>query len=151
MRQVIATTRKTRSWPTWMRYAATAALALCTLLLVLLLHPTLNPDPYLLFFAIVLLSASIFDHGSGFFAVVLSLVLIVLFVPPQVGPSDYADPRRIFNLLTFVSLGAFTTVVIEALHRAVHDLLDANQQLKRADEEKDLLMREAGHRTRNDL
>jgi two-component sensor histidine kinase len=42
-------------------------------------------------------------------------------------------------------------VIIEALHSAVYKLILANERLAAAEQERDFLLREAGHRFKNDL
>ncbi|WP_187144502.1 sensor histidine kinase [Microvirga massiliensis] len=126
-----------------MRYSGAAFFVAAAALLKLALSPRLDGYVFLLFFPAVIASAALFNRGSGFVAIALSSLAAAAFIEPHwslwVGRGN-----DLFALALFVATTLATTTLIEALHDALH-------QLARAEQEKDLLLREAGHRFRNDL
>ncbi len=96
---------------------------------------------YLLFPAIFVASV-LFNRGAGVFAVGLSCLLLYFFLKPADSillPAEFILPLVIFAL---VALGL--AVVSEALRTAWEHAADAERA-------KDLLLRELGHRTQNNL
>ncbi len=148
----------TRDWPTWARYGATALVVLAAAALKLWLWPHLQGYPFLFFFVAIMISAVLFDRGSGLLAVGLSAILAAyLFLEPRYN-IRIARPQDVLAWIFYVGIGLTMATVIEAMHTAVHKLNDAigdlhraNDRLLASDHEKDLLMREAAHRMRNDL
>src|SRR5207253_1510314 len=51
----------------------------------------------------------------------------------------------------FIATGIVSASILEALHVAIEQLTKANRQLLSADSDKDLLLREASHRFKNEL
>jgi two-component sensor histidine kinase len=93
----------------------------------------------------------LFNHRSGVLAVALSaLAAKVLFLPPT-GSLRIETSRVALALSLFILIGLLTAILIEELHRALRHATLANQKLAAAEEEKDLLLREATHRFKNDL
>ena len=91
----------------------------------------------------------LFNHGSSSVALLLSAVLTDYMFLEPVG--SFAIDVDIVPWLAFIVICLEIGVVVEAMHVAVHHLHAANRALKSSDSEKDLLLREATHRTRNDL
>jgi two-component sensor histidine kinase len=90
----------------------------------------------------VFLGALLFDRGSGFFAALLSTVLIVIFLPREGGviiPPSYWSPVTLF-LLIGLALAALSEALRKGWERAIE-----------AERAKDLLYRELRHRTKNDF
>ena len=94
-----------------------------------------------LFFPAVLISAVLFDHGAGFLATLLCTLLANVFPPATVLPPSN---QQVIALGVFVPVGLMMTLIIEGLRHAL-------RQLSAAKEEKELLLSELIHRTRNDL
>jgi hypothetical protein len=95
-------------------------------------------DSFFLMYPAVLLGALLFDRGSGFFAALLSTVLIVIFLPREGGviiPPSYWSPVTLF-LLIGLALAAFSEALRKGWERAIE-----------AERAKDLLYRELRHRT----
>lgn len=131
--------------PTWLRYLATTAIVAAVFVLRRLLDPVLPEGyPFLLFFVAVMLSAAVFNSGSGFLATGLSAVLAAYFYLPELENPTGVPLRQVAALVIFVVISATMTLIIEALHKAV-------AELRRSEHARELLLREFRHRTRNDL
>jgi len=139
----------TRSWPTAARYGATLLLVLAALAATQWLWPHMNGHSFTFFYAAVIASGVLFNHGSSIVALVISATLADYFFLAPIGSFDIA--ADIVPWLSFVVICLVIGVVVEAMHVAVHHLHAANRALKSSDSEKDLLLRESSHRTRNDL
>lgn len=141
----------TRAWPTWQRYTATAAIVLAALLPRLALQAWFPGSPFLLFFLAIILSAALFDHGSGIVAVLLSAAAVKWFLLEPKGSLNITRVEDIFALSIFIAIGIVSAAILEALHKVAADLADANDRLIAAEGEKDLLLQEASHRFKNEL
>jgi len=144
-------TFRTRSWPTWARYAATCAIVVAILLVRLALQAQFPGSPFLLFMLAVILCSALFNHGCGIFSVLLSAALAKWFLIEPKGSLGVHSMGDIFGLSFFIAIGLITATILEALHRVASDLIDANQQLIASEADKDLLLREASHRYKNEL
>jgi two-component system, sensor histidine kinase PdtaS len=144
-------TFRTRAWPTWARYAATLAIVVATLLVRLALQAHTPGSPFLLFMLAVILCAALFDHGCGILSVLLSAVLAKWFLIEPTGTFAMPSMEDLFGLSFFVAIGLITATILEALHRVASDLTDANERLVASEADKDLLLREASHRYKNEL
>ena len=141
----------TRDWPLAAHFAATGAVVATAALLMLWLWPIQDGFPFVLFYPAIILCAVLFNHRSGVLAVALSaLAAKVLFLPPT-GSLRIETGRVALALSLFILIGLLTAILIEELHRALRHATLANQKLAAAEEEKDLLLREATHRFKNDL
>ncbi len=139
----------TRSWPTAARYGVTLLMVLAALAATEWLQPHMNGHTFTFFYAAVVAAGILFNHGSSGVALILSaLVTDYVFLEPR-GSFDIATD--IVPWLAFVLICLIIGFVVEAMHVAVHRLHEANNALASSDSEKDLLLREATHRTRNDL
>jgi two-component sensor histidine kinase len=141
----------TRAWPTWARYAATAAIVVATLAVQLALHAWFPGSPFLLFFLAIILCSALFDHGAGVFSVLLSAALAKWFLIEPSGSLNVLRSEDIVGLSVFIAIGLISAAILEALHRVAHDLADANEMLVASEGEKDLLLQEASHRFKNEL
>jgi two-component sensor histidine kinase len=141
----------TRHRPIAAHFAATGAVVATAALLMLWLWPILDGYPFVLFYPAIILCAVLFNHRSGVLAVALSVLAAkVLFLPPT-GSLRIETGRVALALSLFILIGLLTAILIEELHRALRHATLANQKLAAAEEEKDLLLREATHRFKNDL
>jgi K+-sensing histidine kinase KdpD len=83
-RPVTAVVIRAQRLPTWLRYLATTGIVAAVFVLRRLLDPVLPEGyPFLLFFVAVMLSAAVFNSGSGFLATGLSAVLAAYFYLPE--------------------------------------------------------------------
>jgi two-component system, sensor histidine kinase PdtaS len=158
-------TRRSRGFPIWARYAITTLIILIAFGIRMSLWKGGAGYPYLVFFPAIIVVSILFDHGAGIYAVILSTVLAIYFFVDPVGNLSVAKPDDVIAIAVFVITGIATAILIEALHRAFHDVLTAHYELKRTHEdlarahvevaasehEKDLLLEEMTHRTKNDL
>lgn len=136
----------TRSWPLWVKYAATFLITLAVLGLRIAVQPWIPAFPLLFFFVSVIISAVIFDHGSGLVAAVLGS-LASFYVSYHSGMLE--------DHWTGLALGFFVlmlvAMLIEALQETAHQHKRTADNLRRAEADKDVLIRENAHRVRNDL
>jgi len=134
-----------------LRYVGTAAFVATAALLGYAAGPILPESyPFLLLFLSILLSAAVFDGGTGLFATGLSTLAAYLLLPP-VGQFVVKDARHFVALALFLGIGATAAVALEALHKALTHSQRALTDLKRSDQGRRLLLREFRHRMRNDL
>lgn len=123
------------------RFAGVTFIVLAAWLSRSLFAPAFASYRHELFFPAVLISAVLFDHWAGFLATFLCALLSNLYLP-SVGPVLTGD--RAVALGVFVPVGLLMTLILEGLRHALRELASAK-------EEKELLLRELIHRTRNDL
>jgi two-component sensor histidine kinase len=134
-----------RRLPLPARYVAAVAITVAVFALLRLSGDLLPANyPFLGLLVAVLLSAALFDRGSGLVATGTSVLLAAYFDLPPLGSLAVDDPRDLAALGLFVAVGIAITLVLEALHLAV-------ERLSRSERARALLLREFRHRTRNDL
>jgi two-component sensor histidine kinase len=114
--------------------------------------------PSLFYIGAVVLCAVLFDEGTSLYATILSALALNFFFLEPTYSFWIESSSSVFASIFFVLISLFLGFLIELLHLAVHRLHDANEALRAAnreltasDREKDLLLREAAHRTKNDL
>jgi two-component sensor histidine kinase len=158
-------TRRSRGFPIWARYAITTLIILIAFGVRFSLWKGGAGYPYLVFFPAIIVVSILFDHGTGIYAVILSTVLAIYFFVDPVGSLSVSRSDDVIAIAIFVITGIATAILIEALHRAFHDVLTAHFELKQTHEdlarahievaasehEKDLMLEEMMHRTKNDL
>jgi len=131
-----------RPQPLGVRYGVTSVLVgLCFLTLMGLQGRSGLLAFYLLFPAIFAASV-LFDRGSGVFATLLGAVLVYLLMKPSDSfllPGDVA-----VSLVGFIVVALGVAIVSEGLRTAW-------ERAAAAEQTKDLLLRELGHRTKNNL
>lgn len=137
-----------RTWPAASRYAIT------TLLLALVvLSATYNGDVaahiFSLLLSIIALSALLFGIGTSAYATALSVAALATLSWHVAPAAPYA--ARLIEIALFAFVGLIVSALAEFLHVTVLKLREANHELARAEQEKDLLLREASHRPANDL
>lgn len=154
MLNLIGLTLVTRTWPTWLRYLTTVLIVLASLFVRSALQSGIAENvpgsPFLLFFLAILLSAALFDHGTGIFAVILSALLSKWFFIAPTGSLAASGPN-LLGLFFFVVIGLIAVGIAEALHRVAADLTKARQRLIAAEAEKSFQLAEASHRFKNEL
>jgi K+-sensing histidine kinase KdpD len=118
MQELFDKTRSLRhlSWP--MRYGATAILVIVAFTLRHTFYGALKDFPFLLFFPAIILSAVLFNRGSGLVATVLSAVLSAYFSLEPIGSFAIRDPGQFLGWCVFVVIGIAITLIIEAEHVA---------------------------------
>lgn len=126
--------------PLFIRYAAAAALVVVCYVAAIAVRGVDGSLGFYLMFPAIFLASVLFDHGSGFFAALLSTVLLYFSMARGSG----LPPGLAFHLLAFGLMGAGIALASEALRSAWERALAAEH-------EKDLLLRELGHRAMNNL
>jgi two-component sensor histidine kinase len=117
-----------------------------------LLAEPLRGHPFLLFFPPIILTSLLFDHGAGFLAAILSILVSAWFVPPD-GTFRVAA-NQVFPLILFAVVSFACAAAIELLQLAICETADREKRLKAAEEsgeQKETLLVESSHRVRNDL
>src|SRR4026208_1080623 len=130
-----------RPQPLIVRYGTTASIVAICFAVLRLVQLQSGVDSFFLMYPAVFLGALLFDRGSGFFAALLSTV-IVIFLPREGGviiPPSYWSPVTLF-LLIGLALAALSEALRKGWERAIE-----------AERAKDLLYRELRHRTKNDF
>jgi two-component sensor histidine kinase len=74
----------------------------------------------------------------------------LLFITP-IGSLHIANPVDAVSLVLFVVVSLGIVFIIEDLHAAVSELMEANRRLAAAEAEREVMLREAAHRRQNDL
>lgn len=158
-----------RSLPALVQYAAALVLVLAFFAIRYLLGGldiAVGQLPlFLTFMPAVILSALLFDKGSGYFAVAASALLGLYFLIDSNWTFDKANPGDAIRLTSFLIVGAFTAAIVETLRRTVDLLIQRTDELARsraeletscanlaaADAQKDLLLGDINHRIKNHL
>jgi K+-sensing histidine kinase KdpD len=158
MQKLFERTRSLRYLPLFIRYGTTAILVVLTFALRETFSGALKDFPFLLFFPAIILSAVLFNRGSGLVATVLSAVLSAYFFLEPMGSFAISDHGQFLGWCVFVVIGITITIIIEAEHHAYRQLINAHAQLQQAHEatraseaEKAELLREMNHRIMNNL
>ena len=133
-------------WPRWARYACTTAIVLATGWIWLQLD--INP-PYLLFFPAIFFCAAAFDRGSGFLATLLSVLFAAYQLVAPLNPAVRAQDE--IQLALFVVIGLAVAWLVEALRARIVKLSKEKELSESLAQDRQVLMDELAHRTRNDL
>lgn len=148
----------TQSLSTALRWLAAGGLVLLFFGIRYWLFPDQHSLPFLLFFPAIILSAVVFDRGSGVFATLLSAALAIYFFVPPFGAFLLEERAAAISAVLFVLTGLFVALVTEALHVAFLEVealrQESERERRRAEEtahERDLLLAELDHRVKNDL
>lgn len=117
-----------------------------------ILSGPLHGNPFLLFFPAIILTSLLFNHGAGFVAVALSLLLAAWLVEPD---RSFALTREQILPLALFALSALTcAAAIEFLQVAIRENMEGEERL-RATQASEASQRtrlsETLHRVRNDL
>ncbi|MBL0404228.1 DUF4118 domain-containing protein [Microvirga aerilata] len=140
-----------RHLPWVARYSATAILVLLAFALRQTFSDALKDFPFLLFFPAIILSAVLFNQGSGLVATVLSAVLSAFFFLEPLGSFAIKDPGQFLGWCLFVVIGVAITIIIEAQHAAYRQLKRAHDVTRASESDKAELLIETNHRIMNNL
>ena len=133
-------------WPRWARYACTTAIVLATGWICLQLD--IDP-PYLLFFPAIFFCAAAFDRGSGFLATLLSVLFAAYQLVAPLNPAVRTQDE--IQLALFVVIGLAVAWLVEALRARIIELSKEKELSESLAQDRQVLMDELAHRTRNDL
>lgn len=146
-----------REWPRWAAHVSGILIVGAAFAASRWVWPEMQAYPFFFYFPAVFLTAVLFDHGSGYGAAVLAAILLTLQLEPRLS-FWIAEPRDQLAWLAFVVFSLLLAGLVEemrhTLHRtqaAEHKARAAEQQARTAEEQKDLFLREAVHRFKNDI
>jgi two-component system, sensor histidine kinase PdtaS len=128
--------------PLLVRYGTTTVIVAICFLLLMAVHAEGAVFGFYLLHPAIFLASIIFDRGSGFYATGLCALLLYFFMLPAgtwLLPGAILLPLMLFVLIS-LAIATFSEGLRKAWERAVQ-----------AEETKDLLLRELGHRTVNNL
>jgi two-component sensor histidine kinase len=151
MHPFLTYTRRTRTWSAWQRYGAATLTIAAVLLLGMWMAPLLTGFPFLLVFVVILVNAALFGRAVGAYSVLLSAAVAVDLIVMPLWTMPFSASPRPTEIVLFMITGLAATAAVASLRSSMHDLAEANERLAAAEREKDLLLREAGHRVKNDL
>jgi two-component sensor histidine kinase len=142
----------TRSIPVVARYAITVILVGLTVLVQFAWGGDGGERyPFLTFVPVVFVCGVLLDRGNGFFATILSAIACAFF---------FLNPHHSFAVLQSEDQGAFAlfivigfaiSSVVEALHVGLVALATEREKAQVTVRDRDLLLDELSHRTRNDF
>jgi two-component sensor histidine kinase len=123
--------------PILVRYGVTVLLVLFAFAIRLAIAETTGQYGFLLFILPVVVSALLFDRGTGFFATGLSTALVAAILPWE------GNTRvHVAAIITFVIVSTCLVFIAEGLHRALKTAHEAQRAA-------DLLLQEMSHRVKN--
>ena len=139
-----------KGWPPLLRYILTTEAILGAFLLRQVFFDDVTGYPFLLFYPVIIAAGALFDRGSGIYATLLAAILSVWFLLPF--NHSVAEFRYDFGaLFIFTGTGILAAFIVEALHKALMQVLEAHDKLSVEGEMRKLLLSEISHRMRNDL
>lgn len=124
------------------RYGSSTLIVVVCFLLLRFVEAESGVSSFFVMYPAIFLAALLFDRGSGFIATGLSTALLVVSIQRQGGNQmleQYSLPLSLFLLLG-LGLATLTELLRKGWERAIE-----------AEGVKDVLYRELGHRTKNDL
>lgn len=131
-----------RPQPLLVRYGVTTALVGVSFLLLIGLQGRGGVLGFYLLFPAIFIACVVFDRGSGVFATLLAALLIYLLMKPA--DTHLLSGELAANLAIFVVAALGVAFVSDGLRTAWERAVAAERS-------KDLLLRELGHRTQNNL
>lgn len=157
-----------RGLPLWLRYALTVCIVLSCAAFRQALGNVDDPHSlplYLLFIPSVILAAFLFNHGSGYLAVLMSALVGEFFFGGSLRDLGPDHPGDIVRFVSFLIIGLLVAGIVEALRTTVDQLGVRTQELEemrrtlaaeyvqisQADQQKSLLLTDFNHRVKNHL
>lgn len=141
-----------RSVPKIVRYAITCSLVALTISAQLAFeNSTIDRYPFLTFVPIIFVCGTLLDRGNGFLATILSAGAIEFYILPPRHSLAIAEPRDQAALFLFIVVGFVISAVVEALHNGLVALAAEKMEASETLRDRDLLLDELAHRTRNDF
>lgn len=122
--------------PIHIRYGATLALVMLSVILRIGFDGLVGPYGFILFAPSVVIAGLLFGWGCGLFAIALGVIFVGAWLDWS-GPHEHGT-----SLVSFALVGAGLVFLADALHRAL-DGLD------RARKENEMLLQEMSHRVKN--
>lgn len=107
--------------------------------------------PFLIFIPVIFACGAFLDRGNGFLATILSAGMSDYYMLPTLGSLTVANGDDQIALALFIVVGFMIAAVVEALHVGLVDLAIEHERTQVAVRDRELLLEELSHRTRNDL
>ena len=127
--------------PLWVRYALTGLIMLACCAVQYVIFRISNFTGFFILLPGIFMSGLLFDRGSALFATVIGCLFgVYVLFPGFELPSDAVY----VPLVLFMVTGFFLAVVAELLRKAM-------ERIAAAERDKDLLLRDLRHRTKNDI
>lgn len=140
-----------RDVPAFIRYCVTTIVVVVVVWLWLHWGGQDPRHPFLIFFLIIFACGAFLDRGNGFLATWLSAALIDYYMIPPHHTLDIANSSDQIALILFVVIGMIIAAVVEALHVGLVELAVEHELARKAVGDREILLEELSHRTRNDL
>ncbi|WP_409562586.1 sensor histidine kinase [Hyphomicrobium sp. MC8b] len=141
-----------RSVPKALRYTITVLLVALTISVQVAFEGTMvDRYPFLIFIPVVFVCGTLFDRGNGFLATVLSAAACAYFLLPTRHSLDVVETGDQAALILFIVIGFAISFVVEALHNGLAALAAEKEEARDTVRDRDLLLNELAHRTRNDF
>jgi PAS domain S-box-containing protein len=118
-----------RKCPVAVRYGGTALLVLTSFAGLMAAGPALDRSAFLLFMPSIIVSALLFDRGSGFLATALGGALTWAFLLEREGGPWQAHGSAWVALTVYSGTGLFSAAVVEALRKALDRLQESGLEL----------------------
>jgi two-component sensor histidine kinase len=150
MQRLRSLQQRTHGWPKWVAFLVTILIVALAYVADRWLWPTMQAYPFFLFFPAIVLTGALFDHGTGYLATLLSTLAVSLLLSP-IDSVWVANPRDLFALGLFLLTGLLLSALLELLHRSLQATREALRRVQASEEQKDLFLREAVHRFKNDM
>ena len=142
---------KSRDLPVALRYAISTSFVVLIVLATSQRGGASDRSTFMLLIMVVLASATFLDRGNGFWATLLSSALCAYFLLPPVYSISVAAQDDQIALGLFLLTGLFVSVVVETLHSGLVALAEEHARATSFVNDRDLLLEELTHRTRNDF
>jgi two-component sensor histidine kinase len=142
--------KRSRALTVPQRYLGATALVLLAWLVRSLIGPVSQPYNYLLFECAVAISAVLFARGSSVWATLLGALIVVYFyVPPTHTFVLNEEEGEAFFI--FLASALLISAAGESVRNRVERLEASAEEERLRERQKDALLREQSHRTRNNL
>jgi two-component sensor histidine kinase len=141
-----------RGIPVATRYAITMLLVAMVVAMQLeWSSPAADRYPFLTLIPVIFVCGTLLDRGNGFFATVISALACDYFFLDPTHSLSMANASDQGAFVLFVIIGFAISSVVEALHVGLVALAMQREQAHQALKDRDLLLNELAHRTRNDF
>jgi signal transduction histidine kinase len=110
-------------WPPWLAYAVAVVVTAATLLIYMILVKEFGERPLLILFMLpIILSAYVGGLRPGLVSTFLAAVYAVYFLIPPIHSFQIEKVANLAQLIVLVLIGAFVSVLSEALRRSHDDM-----------------------------
>src|SRR5581483_7412752 len=142
--------RSTNAFPAWLRIAITGSVLGGVYLFQIPFEIEVPGEPFLLFFAVVVVCTLAFGRSTGFFAAAASSILSLHFFEPG-GSVAIDHAADLIKIELYALFSAAMVMVVASLSQALIAAGQATQLLGNLDKQKSVLLAELGHRVANNF